>query len=160
MKNRIMIVSGGQTGVDRAGLNAAMELGLEYGGWVPKGRTAEDGIVPHKYQKMKEHSGGYRSRTRANVQDSDATLIIVFRFPLSKGTLLTQKTAERTGKPHLVVCLDDTDKSKCVRDWLHSFPRKGGSFILNVAGPRESKAPGIEYAAKEFLISVFKDDNG
>lgn len=158
MKNKIKIVSGGQTGVDRAGPEAAIELGLEYGGWVPKGRVAEDGIVPHKYKRMKEHTGGYPSRTRANVQDSDATLIIVQKLPLSKGTLLTQKTAERMNKPHLVVCLDDVDVASRVRNWIGSLQQMGKSFVLNIAGPRESNAPGIEHAAKRLLLDVLHDD--
>ena len=87
---KFKIVSGGQTGVDRAGLEAAIALGLPYGGWVPKGRLAEDGAVPPRYVGMQEHtSSNYAVRTKANVRDSDATLIIVPSLPLSGGTMLT-----------------------------------------------------------------------
>ena len=99
------IVSGGQTGVDRAGLEAAIALGLPYGGWVPKGRLAEDGMVPLKYAGMQEHtSSNYAVRTKANVRDSDATLIIAPSLPLSRGTMLTLRTAERLRRPHHVAC--------------------------------------------------------
>ena len=90
---KFKIVSGGQTGVDRAGLEAAIALGLPYGGWVPKGRLAEDGVVPLKYVGMQEHtSSNYAVRTKANVRDSDATLIIAPSLPLSGGTMLTLRT--------------------------------------------------------------------
>ena len=103
---KFKIVSGGQTGVDRAGLEAAIALGLPYGGWVPKGRLAEDGVVPLKYVGMQEHtSSNYAVRTKANVRDSDATLIIAPSLPLSRGTMLTLRTAERLPRPHHVACL-------------------------------------------------------
>lgn len=155
--NRIRIVSGGQTGVDRAGLDAAIELGLKYGGWVPKGRIAEDGVAPEKYHSMVEHSGGYPARTKANVRDSDATLIIVPRYPLSRGTLLTLRTAEKLARPHHIVCLENPKAVSEVREWLDSFQKIDREFVLNIAGPRESGAPGIQASAKEFLRRVFAE---
>ena len=95
--------------MDRAGLDAAIALGLPYGGWVPSGRMAEDGVVPPIYEGMEEYSTpGYPARTKANVRDSDATLILVESLPLSKGTALTLRTAENIRKPHKVVCSVET----------------------------------------------------
>lgn len=149
---KFKIVSGGQTGVDRGGLEAAIALGLPYGGWVPKGRSAEDGTVPLKYASMQEHSSSnYAVRTKANVRDSDATLIIAPRLPLSRGTLLTLRTAERLGKSHHVTCLEAANALKEAMRWLLSFQHIERPFVLNIAGPRESGASGIQERAAEFL---------
>ena len=88
------IISGGQTGVDRAALVAAMSYSMPIGGWLPKGRLAEDGVVPENFYNMREFDGGYRARTRANVRDSDATLVLVDRLPLSGGTAYTVEVVE------------------------------------------------------------------
>ena len=149
---KFKIVSGGQTGVDRAGLEAAIALGLPYGGWVPKGRLAEDGVVPLKYVGMQEHiSSNYAVRTKANVRDSDAALIIAPGLPLSRGTMLTLRTAERLRRPHHVACLGDANAMDEAARWLQSFQRIERPFVLNIAGPRESGAPGIQKQATEFL---------
>ena len=149
------IVSGGQTGVDRAGLEAAIALGLPYGGWVPKGRLAEDGVVPLKYAGMQEHtSSNYAVRTKANVRDSDATLIIAPSLPLSRGTMLTLRTAERLLRPHHVACLGAANAMDETMRWLQSFQPIDRLFVLNIAGPRESGAPGIQERAIEFLCQL------
>ena len=149
------IVSGGQTGVDRAGLEAAIALGLPYGGWVPKGRIAEDGTVPLKYAGMQEHtSSNYAVRTKANVRDSDATLIIAPSLPLSRGTMLTLRTAERLRRPHHVTCLGAANAMVETVQWIQSFQHIERSFVLNIAGPRESGAPGIQKQAMEFLCQL------
>ena len=149
------IVSGGQTGVDRAGLEAAIALGLPYGGWVPKGRRAEDGTVPLKYAGMQEHtSSNYAVRTKANVRDSDATLIIAPSLPLSTGTMLTLRTAERLLRPHHVACLGAANVMDETVRWLQSFQHVERQFVLNIAGPRESGAPGIQKQATEFLCQL------
>ena len=154
MKIDLKIVSGGQTGVDRAGLDAAIWLGVRYGGWVPRGRIAEDGHVPPKYDGMKEFpEGGYRARTKANVRDSDATLIVVANDPLSGGTKLTADTAREQGRPVFVMRLEEAgDYSACYR-WLKSTLRKRHA-VLNIAGPRESTCPGIYERALTFLRDV------
>ena len=152
---KFKIVSGGQTGVDRAGLEAAIALGLPYGGWVPKGRLAEDGVVPLKYVGMQEHtSSNYAVRTKANVRDSDATLIIVPSLPLSGGTMLTLRTAERFPRPHHVACLGTANAMDETMRWLQSFQPIERPFVLNIAGPRESGAPGIQERATEFLCRL------
>ena len=94
------IISGGQTGVDRAALDWAIANGIQHGGWCPAGREAEDGAIPAKYQ-LQEIAGGYQKRTRANVSDSDATLIISLAEELTGGTFETRKYAVNIGKPWL-----------------------------------------------------------
>ena len=99
------IISGGQTGVDRGALDAAMELGIPHGGWCPRGRTAEDGRIPDRYQLRETDSPDYSFRTEQNVLDSDATLIL-YRGRIAGGTELTLRLARQHGRPHLVVDLD------------------------------------------------------
>ena len=154
------IVSGGQTGVDRAGLAAAMSFSMQTGGWAPMGRIAEDGVVPEGFYSLKEYSKpGYRARTKANVEDSDATLILVDEVPLTGGTALTANWAARVGRPCKVVRLADADAAEQIRDWMLSLedmvrPGAIDPVILNVAGPRESKSPGIFLRAKATLLEV------
>lgn len=144
------IISGGQTGVDRAALDAAIEAGIPHGGWCPRGRLAEDGRIPDEYELVETESPDYPARTEQNVLDADATLIL-HRGPLSGGTVLTLRMAERYGRPSLVVDLDDGLDPADVRSWL-----EGRSVeTLNVAGPRESQNPGIGELAREFLVRVF-----
>ena len=92
------IISGGQTGVDRGALDAAIALGVPHGGWCPHGRLAEDGIIPARYQLRQTDSPEYHVRTEKNVQDSDATLIL-YRGEMKGGTKLTWQLAERHAKP-------------------------------------------------------------
>lgn len=134
---RIMrIVSGGQTGVDRGALDAAIALGLAHGGWCPRGRRAEDGVIPPQYRLQECDSPAYHIRTERNVQDSDGTLIL-FRGHLSRGTSLTQEFAQKHRKPCLLINLGREPSVAAARDWL----TKHRIAVLNVAGPRESWAP-------------------
>ena len=149
------IISGGQTGVDRSGLDVAIALGIEHGGWCPAGRLAEDGTIPSCYFLNETESSDYPSRTEQNILDSDATLII-YEGRLKGGTLLTRKICRRNSKNHLVIRLDGDKRESDLanlRDWLCVHQPK----TLNVAGPRESGCPGIRDRAFEFLISVFAD---
>ncbi len=143
------VVSGGQTGVDRAALDAAIALGVPHGGWCPRGRRAEDGVIPERYRLREHASEDYAARTEQNVVDSDATLILG-RGPLTGGTALTRELAVRHGKPHLVVELGDSPDPAAVRHWIRA--RHVGT--LNVAGPRESLQPGIQREAERFLRAV------
>jgi len=143
------IVSGGQTGVDRAGLEAAIALGIEHGGWCPLGRLAEDGTIPSRYQLREIGSSDYKVRTAQNVADSDATLILHER-PLSGGTRLTQRLALRARRPLGVFRIGE-ENVDAVRRWLAELRPE----VLNVAGPRESLDPGIEARATEMLMRVF-----
>lgn len=142
------IVSGGQTGVDRAALDVAIELGLSHGGWCPRGRKAEDGVIAAHYDLQETSSSHYYVRTRRNVLDSDATLIL-YRDEIKGGTKLTQRYAEQYGKPYLAVRLSDADR-QVIRRWLHEYDIRK----LNVAGPRESDCPGIYEEAKQCLAAV------
>jgi hypothetical protein len=145
------IISGGQTGVDRAALDVALELGLECGGWCPKGRRAEDGPIPLRYPLKETDSDQYPPRTTMNVRQADGTLIVTRGKP-DRGTGLTLQLAERYEKPFLVVDLDKPPKPAAVRTWL----RRNRIQILNVAGPRESSSQGIYSQAVQLLQKVFR----
>ncbi|MGW8257752.1 MAG: putative molybdenum carrier protein [Thermoguttaceae bacterium] len=142
------IISGGQTGVDRGALDAAISLAIPHGGWCPKGRLAEDGRIPEVYQLQETDSADYALRTERNVVDSDATLIIC-RGALSGGTLLTQRFADGHRRPCLVVDLERPLRPAEVRQWIE----KHGVETLNVAGPRESQSPGIGESARHFVMA-------
>ena len=152
------IVSGGQTGVDQAGLSVASELGIEVGGWCPKGGLDENGnCVLDQYASMKEATTtNPDERTKLNVEHSDGTLIIVPSLPLpgrtKDGTLLTIKHAEEKGKPHFVLSLDKPDSASEFKDWLD----KNNIKVLNIAGPRESNAQGINRQAAKLLRDMIK----
>jgi hypothetical protein len=149
------IVSGGQTGVDRGALDAAIELGIAHGGWCPRGRLAEDGVVPSQYQLRETESADYDERTRRNVLDSDGTLIL-HRGPLIGGTQLTRQFAVETCKPWLCVDLSHDPDPAIVRRWLAEHH----VATLNVAGPRESTAPGIHAEARRFLLELCRPSPG
>jgi hypothetical protein len=149
------IVSGGQTGVDRAALDLALELGLPCGGWCPRGRRAEDGPLPERYPLRETSSPAYPQRTAGNVRDSDATLILTRGEP-DPGTALTARLAARYGRPHLIVDLAKSPDAARVRAWLDENQIR----VLNVAGPRESAKPGIYAQAKEFLRAVHSPVDG
>ena len=143
------IVSGGQTGADRAALDFAIRHGYTHGGWAPAGRKAEDGAIALRYQLVELPEGGYRQRTKRNVEDSDGTLVLNLG-ELGDGSLITLQFAQRIGKPALVVPLDDGGtlaRPREVLEWLAA----NGIQTLNVAGPRESKRPGMHAAALHFL---------
>jgi hypothetical protein len=152
------VVSGGQSGVDLAALDAAKELGIATGGWLPRGMLTEDGPRPEYaelYGMLEMETKSYPDRTKANVRDSDATLIVVRTKPLTGGTKLTRDTAGNFGKLWLAVDIDHPEAkgwTKTVRDWI-DFNK---ILTLNVAGPRESKLPGIYADAKAFLLEVLR----
>jgi predicted Rossmann fold nucleotide-binding protein DprA/Smf involved in DNA uptake len=140
------IISGGQTGVDRAALDAALESGLPCGGWCPRGRRAEDGCLPARYPLSETASDSYAERTQRNVIESDGTLVIVRGQPTG-GTKLTIELATNNGKPRLVLDVS-TDKSESqILNWV----RENDIRILNVAGPRESQATGIYEQARSII---------
>ena len=143
------VISGGQTGVDRGALDAAMELGIEHGGWCPLGRRAEDGTIPAHYTLRENPLPGYSARTERNVVDSDATLILA-SGPLRGGTHLTRHFAELYGRPILVIQITESEPAN-IRSWLIEQQVE----VLNVAGPRESQSPGIQVQAKQLLFAVF-----
>lgn len=145
----IVVVSGGQTGVDRAALDAALRLGLPVGGWCPKGRRAEDGPIADRYPLRETPSADYTERTTWNVRDSDATLIL-YRDALSGGTRLTAQLARRVGRPLLTRDLTAGFDPLSAVDWLVNNHIR----VLNCAGPRESGSPGIYALALDGLTQL------
>ncbi len=149
------IISGGQTGVDRAALDVALELGLPCGGWCPKGRRAEDGKIPDRYPLEETSSPEYPARTQLNVEDSDGTLILSWGSPMG-GTALTIKLARRLKKPYRLVDLSRGEDPQKVREWCRKYQIR----VLNVAGPREGEAPGIHHRASVFLREFLSSPPG
>ena len=145
------LISGGQTGVDRAALDAAIELGIDHGGWCPRGRRAEDGRIDDHYQLNETNSANYAVRTEQNVIDSDATLIL-YRKPLSGGTKLTKRLAEKHQRDVLLVDMGDgvAAAAEQVTRWLNKVTPK----ILNVAGPRASTHANAYDEARAVLMKT------
>ena len=143
------IVSGGQTGVDRAALDVARELGVPSGGWCPKGRTAEDGVLAACYKMKETPTADYPLRTEWNVRDSDATLVLTRGEP-TEGTAFTIVLARRLRKPSVVIDLAQQTNISPLLDWISAHNIQ----TLNIAGPRESKCPGIYAEASKFLRHV------
>jgi hypothetical protein len=144
------IISGGQTGADRAALDVAIRHGFPHGGWCPKGRLAEDGPIGVQYCLAETESRSYPVRTRRNVRDSDATVIFTLGAALTGGSLKTLKVARELGKPHVHIACAGCYQSAVS---LQKFVDSHGVRILNVAGSRESKEPGIY----DFVQSVLED---
>jgi len=158
------LVSGGQTGADRAALDVAIRLGIPYGGWCPRGGRAEDlpdapGLL-RDYPELRETpTDDSAVRTEWNVRDSDATLLLTSRpESLSGGTALTRDLAVRLGRPFLVNSADDAES---VRTWLRALRVESpDALVLNVAGPRESKEPGLYEAACRLLEQALAEPLG
>jgi len=137
--------------VDRAALDAALTLGLPCGGWCPRGRKAEDGPLDERYPLKETPSADYPQRTEWNVRDSDGTLVLTRGRPRG-GTALTLALARRLGRPCLALDLDADPDPDEVRRWVESEDIR----TLNVAGPRESQPPGIQAAARAFLMAALR----
>lgn len=145
------IISGGQTGADQAGLAAALALGFETGGYAPQGWVTENGPAPWlatRYGLEQHVSVGYAARTRANVEAADATVLFVVQ--LDGGSALTLECARARGKPHLVVFRNDLQAAEALREWIARTTPE----VLNVAGHRESKHPGMHDWVRETLIGA------
>lgn len=150
------VISGGQTGADIAGIDAAISCNIPYGGWLAMGRKAENGIVPEKYtqfQVMK--TGGYPRRTEQNVIDSDG--IVIFTYgKLSGGSSLTKKFAVKNKKPWLHIDLDALNNPvTTIKDWVVDWDIK----ILNVAGKSASKAPTIYNQVNAIITEVLQRES-
>jgi hypothetical protein len=147
------IVSGGQSGVDRAALDAAIRLEIPHRGWCPRGRVAEDGPLSSIYQLRETPSANYADRTLRNVLESDGTLIL-HCGPITGGTRLTDRLARKHKRPCKVLDLlmaTDEESLGQVQRWLLT----GQIKVLNVAGPRETHHPGIYERALVFLAELF-----
>lgn len=155
----IKIISGAQTGVDRAGIDAAIAHPLyRWGGWVPKGRLAEDGVIPDQYfGNLKEcNDSRYPRRTALNLKDCDGTLIFNFGRKFSRGTKLTLTLSRKFEKDYKII---DPSSCRSVLDivkWLLTYRSPDGKCIevLNIAGSRESKSPGIYKATRTYMDSL------
>lgn len=135
------IISGGQTGADRGGLDAAIELGIPHGGWCPKGRRSEDGKIPTRYKLKETSTSSYADRTKRNVLAADATAVFT-RGPAEGGSALTLELAAKHGKPFLHLDLLALREARAV-DRLRAWLAETGAVILNVAGSREGSSPGL-----------------
>lgn len=146
------IISGGQTGADRAALDAAIELGIPHGGWLPRGRITEDGPLAQHYCLQELDSYRYRDRTRKNVVESDATLI-VSSGPLTGGSALTEALAIRYDRPclHLNMEYYAIDSAvRTVEQWLS----KHAVSVLNIAGPRAGSDEKIYETVRELVLRI------
>jgi hypothetical protein len=158
------IISGGQTGVDRAALDIAIARGMAWGGWCPRGGWAEDfPVAPGllgAYPNLQETPlANPLQRTQWNVRDSDATLILTTgeALAISIGTRRAHAWAHRHGKPELVLRLEDSRALGKAAAWLGAQRRRfGPQLTLGIGGPRESEAPGIYAAARQFLAALFE----
>lgn len=155
----VKIISGGQTGADRAGLDAAIDSGMDYGGAIPLGRKTEAGPLPAKYRQMTElKTPLYRVRTRQNVLNADATLIFSYGAPTG-GTGLTVRLAQQYDKPFLLVDLE-TESSASAAALITAWLKKVNPAVLNVAGPRESEHPGTYEKVFSILYKVLPHKRG
>ena len=151
------IISGGQTGIDQIALDAAIESGIEHGGWCPKGRLAEDGTIPEKYQLKESASKNYAVRTEKNIIESDGTLVLYWG-KATGGTNLTIRLAAKHDKP--CKCLDFQifepavfpDVVEQTNQWIASHE----IVTLNIAGPRKSNSPELAAYVYPFLIDLFR----
>ncbi|MDY0350703.1 MAG: putative molybdenum carrier protein [Desulfobulbaceae bacterium] len=146
------IISGGQTGADRAALDAAIELGIPHGGWLPRGRKTEDGPLPPRYALRELDSESYRDRTEKNIVDSDGTLIVSFG-PLTGGSALTESLALKHDRPCLILDLEQVSHPSAVTA-LEKWIKRYRIEIMNVAGPRASGEPRIYEAVRRLLLTV------
>lgn len=149
------IISGGQTGADIAGIDAAIDTGFPYGGWLPRGRKTECGPLSEKYQMQAMTRGGYPKRTEQNVKDSDGTVIFTHK-KLTGGSRLTANLAESWGKPWLHINLHQIGQEEAVStlsDWL----QKNKIEILNVAGSRASKDQDIYGKVFQIIKKIIMD---
>ena len=146
------IISGGQTGVDRAALDSALNHNIEIGGWCPAGRKSEDGYIPDKYLLQETKTEGYYKRTLLNIKNSDGTLILNFG-ELEGGTLLTKNLCEKHNKPYILVQLEQN----CLDD-IVGWVIENSVVTLNVAGPRGSKDENIYPLTYELMNKLLTNN--
>jgi hypothetical protein len=151
----ITLISGGQTGADRAALDFALETGIPHGGWCPRGRLAEDGPLPPRYQLRETPSRKYSQRTEWNVRDSDATVVFTIHPQVAGGTRLAVEFARRLAKPALHLHRDSAgsigESIDAAATKLQQFLAEHHVVRLNVAGPRASQEPHISTFVRQVL---------
>ena len=146
------IVSGGQTGADRAGLDWAIWHNIPHGGWSPKGRRSEDGSIPQVYRLDETPSSNYLQRTEWNVRDSDGTVIFTLASKLGGGSLKTASFARKHRKPFIHLC---PNRSYDIASELLHFIAQNEIKVLNVAGTRLSKEPDVALFVRDTLEAAF-----
>ena len=155
------IISGGQTGADRAGLDFAIEVGLEHGGFVPRGRRAEDGRISENYHLTELSSISYAVRTKRNVREGDGTVVFRLDPILTGGSALTFEYAGQVKKPRIHIHKSATDYSEegFLKELgrLKDFIESNQIAVLNVAGPRESNQPGVYAFALRMLKQYWEN---
>ncbi len=147
------IISGGQTGADTAALEFAIRQGIRHGGWCPRGRKRENGIIATRYCLQETPSAAYTQRTLWNVRDSDATVIFTIGSRLKGGSRNTAEFARSLSKPLLHLSAADVDSDPALS--LRRFLRRHKVRVLNVAGPRESEEPAVRAFVKRVLAGAF-----
>jgi hypothetical protein len=169
----LRIISGGQTGVDRGALDAALEAGISHGGFCPLGRRAEDGAVPERYLLTELSTPAYPARTARNVAEADGTLILARgreHLVHSRGSMLTIDICRRRKKPWHAADVRSSAQADRVASWIREIWAKKAArvpgwleeleeeavLVVNVAGPRESRSPGIQRETAEFMRMVFE----
>jgi hypothetical protein len=153
MLSIVKIVSGSQTGADRAALDWAIARGIPHGGWCPKGRLAEDGAIPARYALQEMKSKVYLNRTEQNVVDSDFTVIFTIKSALSGGSKRTMEYAHKHGRAAVHIC----EATPAAAAYLADFVKRHGVKTLNVAGSRGSKEPTIGAFVTKVLDEAFPD---
>jgi len=149
------IISGGQTGADRGALDAALEIGFPCGGWCPEGRLANDGRIPDRYPVHELVGAGYRRRTIRNIEESDATAIFCVGVPVG-GTALTLTQCVVMSKANCLIDAGEFDVAQVGRV-LAEFVRSQSIGVLNVAGPSESRCPGIHAYVRTGIAEMFRE---
>ena len=157
IQDYMMIVSGGQTGADRAALDWAIDHNVLHGGWCPKGRKAEDGLIPDRYVLRETPNDDSAQRTEWNVRDSDGTVIFSMQPSLSGGSKHTADLAHKHGKP--MVHLFQSDTVSSLEQVLIQFISENQIRTLNVAGPRASEEPGIDQFVRDVFDHAFVNRN-
>jgi hypothetical protein len=154
----ITIVSGGQTGADRAALDFAIEHDIPHAGWCPRGRPAEDGTIPRLYRLTETPSRKYSQRTEWNVRDSDATVVFSITAETAGGTALTLSVARRLEKPWLHLAHDVSSIAESAAR-LAAFLDEHRVRRLNIAGPRASQEPHVAAFVRDVLETALCDTN-
>jgi hypothetical protein len=148
------IISGGQTGADRAALDVALKLNIPHGGWCPRGRLAEDGIIDAIYRLTETPNANSAQRTEWNVRDSDGTVIFSISTQLSGGSAKTEVFARQYQKPCLHISKEkDAERA---RDMLKEFVAQHEIEVLNVAGPRHSEEPEVAEFVSQTILQMLR----